>query len=87
MKLTGFTDITEHKFLWPIGPWPRDSHLKELGRWGERNWVDGMEGWVMALFTRVLGVSLSFSSPTSIQSPYLPILILPLRMRRKESKC
>jgi ubiquinone/menaquinone biosynthesis C-methylase UbiE len=57
MRDAGFVDVTEHKFIWPIGPWPKDPHLKELGRWGERNWADGMEGWVMALFTRVLGWS------------------------------
>jgi hypothetical protein len=57
----GFTDIVEKKFIWPIGPWPSDPHLKDLGRWGERNWADGLEAWVLALYTRVLGVSLSFS--------------------------
>ncbi|KAF2737681.1 S-adenosyl-L-methionine-dependent methyltransferase [Polyplosphaeria fusca] len=51
----GFRDITSHSFIWPIGPWPSDPHLKELGRWGERNWVEGFEGWVLALYTRVLG--------------------------------
>jgi hypothetical protein len=51
----GFVDITEEKFVWPIGPWPKDEHLKDMGRWGERNWCDGIEGWVMALYTRLLG--------------------------------
>ncbi|KAF2263573.1 S-adenosyl-L-methionine-dependent methyltransferase [Lojkania enalia] len=55
MKDGGFTDIVEENFIWPIGPWPSDPHLKELGRWGERNWSDGLEGWVLALYTRVLG--------------------------------
>lgn len=57
MRAAGFVDIVERKFIWPIGPWPSDPHLKDLGRWGERNWAEGVEGWVMALYTRVLGVS------------------------------
>lgn len=52
---SGFQDVHSQTFVWPIGPWPRDPHLKDLGRWGERNWCDGIEGWVMALYTRVLG--------------------------------
>ncbi|KAF2644473.1 S-adenosyl-L-methionine-dependent methyltransferase [Massarina eburnea CBS 473.64] len=55
MVNAGFVDVVEKKFIWPIGPWPKDPHLKDLGRWGERNWVDGVEGWVMALYTRLLG--------------------------------
>jgi len=51
----GFVDVVERTFVWPIGPWPSDPKLKDLGRWGERNWADGLEGWVMALYTRMLG--------------------------------
>ncbi|KAF2010609.1 S-adenosyl-L-methionine-dependent methyltransferase [Aaosphaeria arxii CBS 175.79] len=55
MLAAGFVDVEEHRFVWPIGPWPSDPHLKDMGRWGERNWADGIEGWVIALYTRVLG--------------------------------
>ncbi|KAF2274311.1 S-adenosyl-L-methionine-dependent methyltransferase [Westerdykella ornata] len=55
MEGAGFVDIVEQKFIWPIGPWPSDPHLKDMGRWGERNWADGLESWVLALYTRVLG--------------------------------
>lgn len=50
-----FVDVHTQTFIWPIGPWPKDPYLKDLGRWGERNWCDGIEGWVMALYTRLLG--------------------------------
>lgn len=53
----GFAEVHTRSFVWPIGPWPKDPYLKDLGRWGERNWVDGIEGWVMALYTRLLGWS------------------------------
>ncbi|KAF2875947.1 S-adenosyl-L-methionine-dependent methyltransferase [Massariosphaeria phaeospora] len=57
MEAAGFVDVVERKFLWPIGTWPKERRLKELGRWGERNWSEGIEGWVLALYTRVLGWS------------------------------
>ncbi|KAK4970458.1 hypothetical protein LTR66_011580, partial [Elasticomyces elasticus] len=53
----GFVDVTVKKFKWPIGPWSSDAKLKELGRWNLRNWEEGMEGWALALYTRVLGWS------------------------------
>jgi hypothetical protein len=63
----GFVDVVERRFKWPIGPWSSDSRLKEIGRWNLLNWEEGMEGWVIAPYTRVLGVSfdpfLSFASP------------------------
>ncbi|KAF1846156.1 S-adenosyl-L-methionine-dependent methyltransferase [Cucurbitaria berberidis CBS 394.84] len=55
MHEAGFVDIHDVKFIWPIGTWPKDAHLKDLGRWGERNWSEGIEGWILALYTRVLG--------------------------------
>ena len=64
--------------MWPIGPWPKDPHLKELGRWGERNWADGMEGWVMALFTRMLGVSEDFCHSHLMLNIWHPHLAEPI---------
>ena len=50
----GFVDVVEKRFIWPIGPWSSDPKLKEVGRWNLLNWEEGMEGWVMALYTRQL---------------------------------
>jgi hypothetical protein len=55
IEAAGFVDVREEHFIWPIGPWPKDEYLKDMGRWGERNWCDGIEAWVMALYTRLLG--------------------------------
>ncbi|UPX11909.1 uncharacterized protein EKO05_0002493 [Ascochyta rabiei] len=55
LAAAGFVDVHTQTFIWPIGPWPKDPYLKDLGRWGERNWADGIEGWVMAMYTRMLG--------------------------------
>lgn len=54
----GFEDVVEKVFRWPIGPWSRDPRLKLLGAWNQLHWEAGIEGWCMALLTRVLGVGI-----------------------------
>lgn len=34
MEKNGFVDVTVHRAIWPLGPWPKDKRLKELGKWG-----------------------------------------------------
>ncbi|KAL2435003.1 Methyltransferase [Exophiala dermatitidis] len=51
----GFEDVTEHRFKWPIGPWPRDPVLKELGHWARAHVETGLENWTLRLLTSVLG--------------------------------
>lgn len=53
----GFVDIVEKRVVWPLGRWPTDPRLKEIGRWNVRNWEEGVEGWILAGFTRCLGWS------------------------------
>ncbi|KAF2723530.1 S-adenosyl-L-methionine-dependent methyltransferase [Polychaeton citri CBS 116435] len=55
VKDAGFINVVEKRFRWPIGPWSSDKKYKEIGRWNLLNWEAGMEGWTMALYTRVLG--------------------------------
>lgn len=55
--------MTEHVYKWPIGPWSSDPKLKQLGQWNQRNWEDGCEDWILALYTRTLGVSHPFRAP------------------------
>ncbi|KAM3420373.1 hypothetical protein BST61_g3652 [Cercospora zeina] len=59
IKEAGFVDVVEKRFKWPIGPWSSDPRLKEIGRWNLLNWEEGMEGWVIAPYTRVLGWSVN----------------------------
>jgi hypothetical protein len=33
MERVGLVDIHETRYQWPIGTWPKDEHLKELGVW------------------------------------------------------
>ncbi|GAB7363179.1 hypothetical protein MBLNU230_g3462t2 [Neophaeotheca triangularis] len=57
IREAGFEEVVEKRYKWPIGPWSSDKRLKETGRWNLLNWEEGMEGWVMAAYTRVLGYS------------------------------
>jgi hypothetical protein len=57
MEKAGFVDIVEKQLKWPIGTWPRDQYYKDVGHWYLKNLDTGLEGLVMALFTRGLGWS------------------------------
>ena len=53
----GFVNVTRQDFKWPQNTWPKDPLLKELGRWHLINTLDGLHGFTVRLFTRVLGMS------------------------------
>ena len=57
MENAGFVDVVERRLKWPLNEWPKDPHFKEIGAWTRENLHHGMEGLVMALFTRYLGWS------------------------------
>lgn len=58
MEEAGFENVTERRFKLPIGPWSKDKKLKKLGMWNLVHCESGIEGWAMALLTRVMGVSI-----------------------------
>ncbi|KAF2089279.1 S-adenosyl-L-methionine-dependent methyltransferase, partial [Saccharata proteae CBS 121410] len=58
MLENGFAEVTEHRYKMPVGPWSSDPKLKEVGRWHLLECFQGIEGWAMALLTRVMGWSL-----------------------------
>ncbi|TEA17258.1 Secondary metabolism regulator LAE1 [Colletotrichum sidae] len=51
----GFVDVVEKKEKWPLGPWPKDPRYREIGDWVQAAFLQGLEGFTLALFTRVLG--------------------------------
>lgn len=55
MQEVGFVNVVEKKFKMPVGRWPADPKLKEIGMWFKPYFEDGSEGYAMALLTRVLG--------------------------------
>ncbi|TID26741.1 S-adenosyl-L-methionine-dependent methyltransferase [Venturia nashicola] len=51
----GFVDIHSETHVWPLGNWPRDKNMKEMGRWAQQNYLQGLSGFTLAYFTRGLG--------------------------------
>jgi hypothetical protein len=56
MEKAGFVNVEHKTFKWPIGPWPRDRKMKEIGAYNRVGWDEGINGWAMFLFTKYLGV-------------------------------
>ncbi|KAJ6004699.1 hypothetical protein N7540_013068 [Penicillium herquei] len=52
IEKAGFVDVHERNVKWPIGPWPKDRTLKELGSVNLSHWLTGMEGYTMFLMTK-----------------------------------
>jgi hypothetical protein len=55
LKAAGFADVHEDVLKVPVGLWPKDPALKELGQWMQLHTMDAIEPLSLALFTRVLG--------------------------------
>jgi len=58
MKDAGFVDIVRIPYKWPIGRWPKNERMKELGGMVRENFIGGVETMSLALFTRFLGWNL-----------------------------
>ncbi|KAL5324634.1 hypothetical protein ACEPPN_009181 [Leptodophora sp. 'Broadleaf-Isolate-01'] len=52
----GFVDVVEKKFKVPVGTWPSDPKMKELGRWNMLFCLEGLESWSLYLLSTVLKV-------------------------------
>ncbi|RJE18742.1 Methyltransferase [Aspergillus sclerotialis] len=51
----GFTNVVEEVYKVPFNPWPKDRHLKEIGRYHQVDLEEALDAYSMALFTRYLG--------------------------------
>jgi SAM-dependent methyltransferase len=51
----GFVDVVERWFKVPVGPWPKDKRLREIGRQNYHFCNEGLEGWALYLLTRIMG--------------------------------
>jgi hypothetical protein len=63
----GFKDVTEKKYKMPLGPWSSDRKYKDVGRWHLLECYEGIEGWSMAMLTRLMGVSIQKSNPLCLR--------------------
>lgn len=53
----GFVDVHEKIIKIPINSWPRNKHMKTLGKYWAENILAGLQGFSLALFSRVFGWS------------------------------
>lgn len=51
----GFEDVKEYTYFLPYSPWPRDPHLKELGKYQAVMAQQAVESYGLRLCTQVLG--------------------------------
>lgn len=58
MKETGFVNVERFNYKLPINTWPKDKKLKELGKWNLVNMVDGLEGYTVRPFTKIMGMGI-----------------------------
>ncbi|RPA84842.1 S-adenosyl-L-methionine-dependent methyltransferase [Ascobolus immersus RN42] len=56
IKSAGFTNVSERTYKAPVGAWPKDHKMKEVGRTMYGICMIGAESYGLALFTRVLGM-------------------------------
>ena len=73
---TGFVDVVETRYKWPLGPWSTDQRLKDLGKWNLKHWEEGLEGWTMRYCTKYLHVG-SFGLFSLASWKYYHVLCFP----------
>ena len=55
LKEVGFVNVQVKMLKWPSNSWPKDKKEKTLGMWQNENFCTGIEGFTLALFTRIMG--------------------------------
>ena len=55
MREAGFEDITVKRLAIPIGAWPADPHLKEVGQWQAFALLDHIDSFISYMFQQHLG--------------------------------
>lgn len=55
MEAAGFRNIGSRKIMMPVGPWPKDPKLKEIGTYNLVQTLTGLEAFTLRLFCNVLG--------------------------------
>ncbi|KAL2214891.1 S-adenosyl-L-methionine-dependent methyltransferase [Thermoascus aurantiacus ATCC 26904] len=53
----GFVNVDERIFKMPMGTWPKDERLKEIGAFLAMDFIEGVEAFTLVPFTEVLGWS------------------------------
>lgn len=61
IEAAGFVDVQEQRLKLPLGHWSTDPKYREVGKFFERFYKTGLQGWLMQICTRYLGVSRGFA--------------------------
>ena len=56
METAGFEQVQEVRFRLPLGPWSADPRYKEIGKFYERYYKTGLQGWLMHILTTKMQV-------------------------------
>ncbi|EXF84330.1 hypothetical protein CFIO01_08814 [Colletotrichum fioriniae PJ7] len=54
MREIGYVNVTYSTFKWPLNTWPKDEHYQTLGHFNHENYMEGIEGFTLAPFSRAL---------------------------------
>ncbi|RDW68603.1 hypothetical protein BP5796_09260 [Coleophoma crateriformis] len=57
MQEIGFEEVVEKEFYWPTSQWPKGSYLKGVSNWWQKDFLQGLDGISMRIFTGMLGWS------------------------------
>ncbi|KAI2602730.1 S-adenosyl-L-methionine-dependent methyltransferase [Hypoxylon sp. NC1633] len=54
-EAAGFEDIQEHSYKFPVGGWPADKRLAEVGQYVQLTMLNDVEGYTLFLWNTVMG--------------------------------
>lgn len=54
IERAGFINVVERVIKIPMGGWPADPKLREIGQWTLLGFLAGLEGYSLATLTRVM---------------------------------
>ncbi|KAB2574671.1 putative methyltransferase tdiE [Lasiodiplodia theobromae] len=55
VREAGFEDVHNERFSFPVGSWPKDKTMKQVGLFNLANFADGLEGFSMRILTGLRG--------------------------------
>jgi hypothetical protein len=77
IEKAGFVDVHEEKHKIPLGPWPKDKLLKEVGHLQYAHWNAALEGWAMWLLTH-------FGEPVPWMKEEVQVYLAKVRVELKD---
>ncbi|KAJ5217820.1 uncharacterized protein N7469_011445 [Penicillium citrinum] len=79
IEKAGFVDVHQKKSRVPLGPWPKDKQLKEVGQLEYAHWKAALEGWAMWLLTH-------FGEPEPWTKEEVHVFLAAVRLEMKNSR-